>query len=422
MTVWNKDQSQKRRVVVTGIGLVTPIGINVEDFWDNLIRGCSGVTPITLFDPAGLPSKIGAQVKEWKAADHMPVKLARETDRFAQFAIAAGKAAMEDSGLDAGWLDNYRTGVGIGNAMGGVITTTEQQERLCRNISSRVSPYFLTKSLPNMAAGQLSIMYGFNGPCLTVNAACASGADAIGLSSLYIRYGRADVMLAGGAESLYCRLVMASLSAARALSTRNDRPDQASRPFDGLRDGMVFGEGAGMLVLEEAGRAVRRGARVYGEILGYGSCGDAHHVTAPDPTGKGEVYCIRQALNDAGVNREQVDYINAHGTSTIIGDKVETLAVKEVFGSRACEIPISSIKGATGHMMGAAGAVELITCLKTVETGIVPPTLNQEVKDPDCDLDYVPNTAREKKVNIALSNSFGFGGQNAALVVSRFLP
>lgn len=414
-----KGQPGRPRVVITGLGLVTPIGKEVNEFWNNLVKGVSGIGPVTLFETGDLPSRIGAEVKCWDPTAYLPPKLARETDRFIQFGLVAANKALEDSGIDLEQEERYRAGVVFGNSIGGIMTVTQEQHRLSTDPSARTRPHFIPKMLPNLAAGRLSILHGLYGPCLTVSAACASGSDAVGLAAQMLRSGRADVMVAGGAEALYCRLVYSGLCAARAMSTRNDHPEKASRPFDRLRDGMVLGEGAGVVVLETLEHAARRGARIYGELLGYGSCGDGYHVMAPEPDGRGEVYCMRQALADADLNPAQVDYINAHGTSTPLGDKVETLAIRKVFGSHAYNIPVSSIKGSIGHLMAAGGVVELIACIKALETGIIPPTLNQEERDPDCDLDYVPNYAREKQVDIAVSNSFGFGGQNASLVIGR---
>jgi len=408
----------KKRVVVTGMGAITPVGHGVEAFWENLIAGRSGVDLITLFDCSALSSKIAGEVKGFCATDYdISPKLARETDRFIQFALVAASEAIKESGLEPGLVDPYRVGVVLGTTMGGLATITEAQTQLLGRPKSRVTPHLLPKMLPNLATAQVGIRHGLKGPCLTVSTACASGTDAVGIGASFLRSGMADAILAGGADSLFCQLIVGSLCSARALSTRNERPSGASRPFDLLRDGFVMGEGAGFLVLETFEHAQRRNGPIWGEVIGYANCGDSFHTTAPQPEGKGEIYCVRQALASAGLTPDQIDYVSAHGTATPEGDRVETLAMKEVFGPRAYELPISSIKGATGHMMAAAGIVELIASLKGIREGIVPPTINYENPDPDCDLNYVPNQAQRVAVKTVLSNSFGFGGQNASIVV-----
>jgi len=409
------------RVVVTGMGAVTPIGLGIQEYWHNLIAGRCGVDKITLFDASNLPCRIGAEVKNFSPADFMPAKLARETDRFIHFALAAAQMAAADSGLDFNREDPYRVGVVFGTAIGGIRTIVEEQAKLSSTTGRlRVSPHFMPKMMTNLAAGQISIFYGIKGPNLTVTTACASGLDAVGCALHILRRGDADVIIAGGAESLYCALVLAGLCSSRAVSVRNDEPQKASRPFDRYRDGMVIGEGAGALVLETLEHAARRNAVIHAEIAGYGNCGDGYHVMAPAPDAHGEIYCMRRALSSAGISPEEIDYINAHATSTVQGDQVETKAIKEVFGSRAYQIPVSSTKGATGHMIGAGGVTELIACIKAIQEGIVPPTINYTEPDPECDLDYVPNESREMPVRVAMSNSFGFGGQNASVVVRKF--
>ena len=406
----------KKRVVVTGMGAITPVGNGVEAFWESLIAGRSGVDLITLFDCSGLSSRIGAEVKGFCAADYdISSKLARETDRFIQFALVAASQAIEESGLDL--VDPYRVGVVLGTTMGGLATITEAQTQLLGSPRSRVTPHLLPKMLPNLASAQIGIRHGLKGPSLTVSTACASGTDAVGIGASFLRSGMADVILAGGSDSLYCQLVLGSLCSAKALSRRNEKPAGASRPFDLLRDGFVIGEGSGFVVLETLEHARRRNGLIWGEVIGYANCSDAFHTTAPEPEGKGEIHCMRQAMASAGVSPAQIDYISAHGTATPEGDRVETLAMKEVFGPRAYELPISSIKGATGHMMAAAGIVELIASLKSIKEGIVPPTINYENPDPECDLNYVPNQAQRTAVKTVLSNSFGFGGQNSSIVV-----
>ncbi len=409
---------EKIRVVVTGMGAITPVGHGAQAFWENLISGRSGVDRITLFDCAGLPCKIGAEVKDFRVSDYgVSPKLERETDRFIQFALAAASQAIEESGLKLDLVDPYRVGVVFGTTMGGLTTATESQTQLLCSPKNRVTPHLMPKMLPNLAAAQIAIRHGLKGPSLTIATACATGTDVIGTGTNLLRSGTADVILAGASDCLYCQLVFGSLSSAKAMSTRNEEPARASRPFDLNRDGFVMGEGAGLVVLETLEHAQRRNCHIWGEVIGYANCGDGFHTTAPRPDGKGQVYCMRQALASAGVSPAEIDYINAHATSTPQGDRVETLAVKEVFGPRAYELAISSIKGATGHMMAAAGIVELITSLKSIREGIIPPTINYENQDPECDLDYVPNQARRISVRTVLSNSFGFGGQNSSIVV-----
>jgi 3-oxoacyl-[acyl-carrier-protein] synthase II len=405
------------RVVITGLGAVTPVGKSVPEMWDALLQGKSGVGLIRQFDTSKLACKIGAEVPDWSPEAQVGKRTASETDRFIQYALVAAAEALRQSGLDLDKEDRERIGVVMGNTIGGMPIITRQQEKITIEARVRLSPYFVTSMIPNMAAAHLSVTHGLFGPNLTLSTACASGADSIGTAAMLIRAGRAEAMLAGGTESIYCTLIMAGLAAARALSTNND-PASACCPFDLRRDGMVMGEGAGVVVVESLERAERRGAAIYGEVLGYGTCGDGNHVTAPSV--RGQVYCMRQALRDAGIEPGAVKYINAHGTSTPIGDKTETASIKEVFGSQAYGIPVSSTKAATGHGLGAAGTIEAIICLKAMEAGVLPPTLNLEQKDPECDLDYVPKQAREAQVEVALSNSFGFGGQNATLVLGRF--
>lgn len=405
------------RVVITGMGAVTPLGIGAGAYWQNLLQGKCGVGYISRFDTSRLPVKIGAEVRDFRAEDFLPRKLCKETDLFMQFALAAAGEALQDAGPTG---EPERMGVVMGTAVAGIATIAEAQERLCRTGSPRISPHFMPRILGNVAAAQIAIAHGLKGPSLTVGTACSAGADAVGTAAVLLERGEADVMLAVGAESILCPLVIAGLHAARAVSTRNDLPEKASRPFDRRRDGLVMGEGAGAVVLETVSHARRRDARIRAELAGYANYGDACHVTAPEPGGRGEILCMRKALERAGLTPGDIDYINAHGTSTPLGDRVETLAIKTVFGARAAQIPVSSTKGATGHLMGAGGVTELIACVKAIGEGIVPPTINYEEPDPDCDLDYVPNRSRRAHVRAALSNSFGFGGQNACLVVREF--
>jgi 3-oxoacyl-[acyl-carrier-protein] synthase II len=405
------------RAVITGMGAVTPVGKNVPEMWNNLMQGKSGIGLIRQFDTSNIPCKIGAEVPDWNPEAEVGKRAAGETDRFIQFALVAAAEALRHSGLNLEAEDRERVGVVMGNTIGGMPNITRMQEKITTEGRVRLSPYFVTSMMPNMAAAHLSVTHGLFGPNLTLSTACASGADSIGAAAMLIRAGRAEVMLAGGTESIYCALILGGLGAARALSGNND-PASACRPFDLRRDGMVMGEGAGVVVVESLEHARRRGAAIYGEVLGYGSSSDGHHVTAPSV--RGQVCCMRQALRDAGIEPGEVNYINAHGTSTPVGDKTETASIKELFGKAAYGIPVSSTKAATGHTLGAAGTVEAIICLKAMENGIIPPTLNLEEKDPDCDLDYVPGQARAAPVNVALSNSFGFGGQNATLILGRF--
>lgn len=403
------------RIVITGTGAVTPLGIGIEAYWKGLINGECGIEKLTLLDAAPVQCQIGAEVKKFVPGEFMPAKLARESDRFIQFALAAAQMAVEDSGIDLAREDPFRVGVVFGTSIGGISTITGEQTRLLNG--SRISPHFVPKFLTNLAAGQVAIRYGLKGPNLTVTTACASGSDAVGNAMHMLKRGESDVVIAGGSESIFCLLMLAGLCSAKALSCRNDDPGRASRPFDRDRDGFVLGEGAGALIVETLEHALRREAHVLAELAGYGRCGDGYHTVVPAPDAAGEIYCMRKALESAGISAEEVDYINAHGTSTVLGDQVETKAVKEVFGAKAYRIPVSSTKGATGHLMGAGGVTELITCVKAIREGLIPPTINYVNPDPLCDLDYVPNTARRAKVRVAMSNSFGFGGQNASLLV-----
>jgi 3-oxoacyl-[acyl-carrier-protein] synthase II len=405
-------------IVVTGMGAVTPIGLSVNEYWENLINAKTGVSTISRFDPSGLPVTIGAEVKGFRADDFLPKKLVRETDIFMQFALAAAKEALRSSELNLR-LHPERAGVVLGTAMGGVTTLTDVQSKIQNSGALRVSPHFMTKILGNVAAAQIAIIHGLRGPSLTVSTACSSGADAVGIAAMLLERKLADAVLAVGAESIFCPLIIAGLHAARALSTQNQCPSSASRPFDRRRDGMVLGEGAGAVVLETKSHALTRGAKILAALAGYANNGEDYHTTAPHPDGLGEIMCMKKALENAGLTPGDISYINAHGTSTPLGDKVEAAAIKAVFGPHALTIPVSSTKGATGHLMGAGGITELITCIKAIETGIAPPTLNHEEPDPGCDLDFIPKQARPLKITAALSNSFGFGGQNASLVVIK---
>lgn len=407
----------RERIAVTGMGAVTPIGIGVTDYWHSLLQGVSGISYISRFDTSGLPVKIAAEIKNFYATDFLPNKLVRETVIFIHFALIAAKEALADSNLS---VSPERIGIVMGTCLGGISTIAQTQEQLALNPGLKISPRFVPKILGNIAAAQIAIANGLKGPSLTVNTACSSGADAIGTAAMLLQIGDADAVIAVGAESIICSLMAAGLSQAKALSTRTDNPEKASRPFDLSRDGFVMGEGSGAIVLETLKHARNRGADIKAELLGYASNTDGYHVTSPDPSAHGEILCMQQALSKAGLTTEAVDYINAHGTSTKLGDQVETTAIKAVFGNCAKDIPISSTKGATGHLIGAGGITEFIACVQAIREGIVPPTLNYEEQDPLCDLDYVPNEPRRLDVNVAMSNSFGFGGQNACLLAGKY--
>jgi len=409
----------RRRVVVTGIGAVTPVGIGKEALWDSLARGVSGIGPITRFDAADYPTRFAGEVRDFDATQYMDRKDARRFDRFVQYAWAAARMALEDAGLDPSRVDGERMGVLIGSGIGGIEVLEEQVRVLAEKGPSRVSPFLVPMMIPDMAAGYVSIQTGAKAHNACTVTACASGANAVGDSARIIERGDADVMITGGTEASVTPVALAGFSAARALSTRNDDPQRASRPFDKLRDGFVLAEGAGILILESLEHAQARGARIYGEVAGYGCTGDAYHITQPAPEGEGAYRALRKALEDAGVAPGEVDYINAHGTSTEYNDYFETLAIKRALGEAAYRVPISSTKSMTGHLLGAAGAVEAIICLLAMERGLIPPTINYEVPDPNCDLDYVPNAARPAQVDVAVSNSFGFGGHNAVLVLRK---
>ncbi len=409
----------KKRVVVTGIGCVTPLGNSVKESWGRLVRGVSGIGPITKFDASDISSRIAGEVKDFDGSKYFDRKELKRTDLFLQYAVAAAEEALKDSGLDLNSVDKDSVGVLIGSGIGGLLTIQQNSETLVKKGPKRLSPFFIPMAIINMASAIVAMRYGFRGPQNAVVTACATGTNAIGDAFKIVQRGDAPIVLAGGSEAAICRLGVGGFAVMRALSTRNHEPERASRPFDKERDGFVIGEGAGVVVLEEYEHAVKRGAKIYAEVLGYGMSSDAFHITMPDENGEGAALAMGRALRDAGVEPHQVDYINAHGTSTPLNDKIETMAIKKVFGDRAYEIPISSNKSMIGHLLGAAGAVEAIFTIKAIEEGIIPPTINYENPDPECDLDYVPNEARRKEVNIALSNSFGFGGVNACLVFGK---
>lgn len=410
----------RRRVVVTGVGAVTPLGNNVKESWENLIKGVSGVDFITKFDASDFGCRIAAEVKGFDGSLYFDKKELRRLDLFLQYAVASAIEAIEDSGLDLSKEDRRRIGVLIGSGIGGLLTIEENARALFEKGPRKLSPFFIPMAIVNMASSMIAIRFGIKGPQSAVCTACATGSHAIGDGFKIIQRGDADVMIVGGSEAAICPLGIAGFAVMRALSNRNDDPKRASRPFDKERDGFVMGEGAGVLVLEEYERAVKRGAKIYAEIIGYGMSGDAYHITMPDEDGEGAAICMENAIKDAGISPTEVDYINAHGTSTPLNDKTETLAIKRVFKDHAYNLMVSSNKSMIGHLLGAAGAVEAIFTVLTIKEGIVPPTINYEYPDPECDLDYVPNEARKRDVKIALSNSFGFGGVNATLVFRKF--
>ncbi|MBT3862137.1 MAG: beta-ketoacyl-ACP synthase II [Chloroflexi bacterium] len=408
------------RVVVTGIGLVTPVGSDRKTTWDSLLEGKSGIDYISLFDAEGFESRIAAEVNDFDAAPILGRKDARRLDRFAQFACVAALEALEDAGMDMATEDPDRVGVLIGSGVGGIITISEQHKILLDKGPKRVSPFLVPMMLGDMASGQVSMMIGAKGPNFSTVSACATGTDSIGEALEMIRRGRADVVIAGGTEAAVCEIGVAGFNSCMALSTRNDDPQAASRPFDTGRDGFVLGEGAGLVVLESLEHAEKRGANVLAELAGYGASSDAHHVTQPHPEGEGAARAMKWAIQDAKLVPENVDYINAHGTSTPLNDKFETIAIKRMYGDHAYKLKISSTKSMTGHLLGAAGGIEAAFSVLAIKEGIIPPTINLDDVDPDCDLDYVPNKAVKQKVDVAMSNSLGFGGHNASLVFKSF--
>ena len=409
----------KRRVVVTGLGIVSPVGIGVPEAWANIIAGKSGINRISRFDPSAFSSQIAGEVKGFDVTKYLSAKEARRMDTFIHYGLAAAIEALADAGIGAHPPDAERIGVNIGSGIGGLPLIEETHAELEKSGPRRISPFFVPGSIINMVSGNLSIMYGFKGPNLAIVTACTTGTHSIGESGRLIEYGDADVMVAGGAEATVSPLGVGGFCAARALSGRNDDPATASRPWDRDRDGFVLGEGAGVVVLEEYERARARGARIYCELAGYGMSADAHHMTAPCEDGEGAVRCMANAVRNAGINRDDVHYINAHGTSTPLGDLAETVAIKRCFGDYAARLCVSSTKSMTGHLLGAAGGVEAIFTALAVRDQIAPPTINLFNQDPLCDLDYVPNAAREMEIGFAVSNSFGFGGTNGSLVFRR---
>jgi 3-oxoacyl-[acyl-carrier-protein] synthase II len=413
---------QERRVVVTGLGVVTPLGHAVDVFWRNLLAGQCGIGPITAFDTTGFDTKIAAEVRDFDPTPAFPSpKEIRRTDRYSQFGVYAGWQALRDSGLDLATENTEEIGVFIGSGIGGLATTTEQHKILLERGPGRMSPFTIPMLISNMASGLFSMYHHLRGPNFATCSACATANHAIGEAWRTIKMGDAPVMFAGGAEATIIPIGIGGFCAMRAMSTRNDDPQHASRPFDKDRDGFVMGEGAGILVLEELEHAQKRGAKIYCEIAGYGNTADAHHLTAPSPDGEGAARCMKAALRSGGLNPADISYINAHGTSTPQGDVCETTAIKTVFGEHARKLAVSSTKGATGHMLGAAGAVEMVVCTLAIKNGVVPPTINYTTPDPECDLDYVPNTAREMTVNAIVNNSFGFGGHNSTIAAKKFV-
>lgn len=411
-----------QRVVITGMGVISPLANDVKSFWDALLAGKSGIGAVTHFDASDYPSRIAGEVKDFDPLDYMDKRDARRMDRFVQFAVAAAKMALEDGAFDIQTIDPERIGVYIGSGIGGLSTWEEQHRILLEKGPRRVSPFFIPMMIANMASGQVSIMTGAKGPNSAAISACATGTHSIGDAFRIVQRGEADVMLAGGAEATITPTAFAGFSSMRALSTsRNDEPEKASRPFDKDRDGFVMGEGAGVLLLERLEHAKARGANIYAEIVGYGMSGDAYHLTQPAPNGEGAARCMKRAIEGAGLQPEDVGYINAHGTSTDYNDELETTAIKTVFGDHAYNLAVSSSKSMTGHLLGAAGAVEAIATAMALRDQMLPPTINYETPDPECDLDYVPNEARRAKLTAAISNSLGFGGHNATIAFKKYV-
>lgn len=413
--------NMSRRVVVTGLGVISPVGNDIETFWQALLSGKSGIGPLTSFDASAFDSRIAGEVKNFNPTEYMDIKTAKRMEKFAQYAVAASKQAITDSGLNLAEEDVRRIGVVIGSGIGSMGVLERECKTYLEKGPSRISPFMIPSFIANEAAGQVSIIFGLKGPNSCIVTACASGAHSLGDAFRLIKHGDAEVMIAGGTESCITPLGVGGFCALKALSTkRNDSPQTASRPFDKLRDGFVMAEGSGIVALEELSHALNRNARIYAEMVGFGMSSDAYHITAPDASGDGAVRAMKAALKEAGVRPEEVSYINAHGTSTLLNDKVETLAIKKTFGEHSKKLAVNSTKSMTGHLLGAAGGVEFIVCCLSIRDAIVHPTVNYEVPDPDCDLDYVPNTSRKITVGIAISNSLGFGGHNATIVVRKF--
>lgn len=411
----------KRRVVITGVGMITPLGIGVEQSWNGLLAGRSGIGKITQFDAANFPTRIAGEVDGFNPEEYIEPKEIKKMDRFIHLALAAAQMAMNDSGLKITAENAERAGVIVGSGIGGLRSIEHYHSVLLEKGPRRITPFFIPMLVVNLASGQISIRFGAKGPNSAVVTACATGSHAIGDAFKIIQRGDADAMIAGGTEAVITPLGIGGFNAMKALSTRNNEPEKASRPFDLDRDGFVMGEGAGIMILESLETALERGAGIYAEIAGYGMAADAYHITSPSPNGEGAARCMKMALQDAGVDPSVVNYINAHGTSTKAGDEIETYAIKTVFGEYAYKIPVSSTKSMTGHLLGAAGGVESVISILSIKDDIIPPTINLDTPDPECDLDYVPKQARRTTVNYALSNSFGFGGTNACLLFRKFI-
>ena len=415
-----RNDKMTRRVVVTGLGMVTPLGTGVAKNWEAVCSGKSGIGPITKFDTSGFASRIAGEVTDFRPQDFMAKQQIRRFDVFIHYALASTRMAMEDADLKIDQKNAHRVGCVTGTGLGGLPTLEHYHSVLLEKGPKRISPFFIPGLIANMAPGQMAIEFGAKGPNISIETACAASAHAVGEAFRYIREGFSDIMLTGGAESVITPLAVGGFCSMRALSTRNDAPEKASRPFDLNRDGFVIGEGAGILILEELEHALERGASIYGEVVGYGLTGDAYHVSAPEPEGAGAIACMKGALDFAGFKPEDIDYINAHGTSTPLNDASENKAIKAVFKEHAYKVSISSTKSMTGHLLGGAGGIESVFSLLTIKHGVIPPTTNYETPDPDCDLDYVPNVAKKTKVRTAMTNSFGFGGTNASLIFKAY--
>lgn len=414
------ESRNNRRVVITGIGLVSPLGVGIEENWTNLTQGKSGIAAITGFDASAYATRIAGEVKNFHPEDFIPKKELRKMDPFLKLCLGASRLAFEDSGFEIAPEQASRAGVVMGCGLGGLLTLEESHKVLLDAGPRKVSPFFIPMLIGNMAPGLISIYHGAKGPNLSIQTACAAGTHAVGQAFHMVKAGISDVMITGGVESTVTSLCVAGFNAMRALSTRNDEPERASRPFDRDRDGFVLGEGSAVLILQELEMALARGAKIYAEVIGFGATGDAFHMAAPAPNGEGAARCMQMAIDDAGIDPSEVDYINAHGTSTDLNDKYETQAIRTIFGAHASKLAVSSTKSMTGHLLGAAGGVEAAYTALTLERQIMPPTINYETPDPDCDLDYVPNKARAGKVEVAMSNSFGFGGTNGTLVFRKW--
>ncbi len=410
-----------KRVVITGLGAITPIGIGKDEYWKSLVSGKSGIGYITRFDTKDFDSKIGSEVEDFIPTDYMEKKEARRMDRFSQFAVAASKLSIDDGKIDLNKINLNRAGVVVGAGIGGMESLEKEFTKMKDRGPNRVSPLFIPMMISNMAPGQISMAFGLKGTSMAITTACASGTHAIGEAFRMIKEGKMDIILAGGTEAAITPMAVAGFCSMKALSTRNDSPEKASRPFDKERDGFVMGEGAGILILEELDHALARGANIYGEVVGYGSTSDAFHITQPDPEAKGATRAMEMAINEANINKNEVGYINAHGTSTYFNDKLETLAIKNVFEDYAKEINISSIKSMTGHLLGAAGGIEAIATVMAIKEGIIPPTINYDNPDEECDLNYTANKAVKRDINYALSNSLGFGGHNASILIKKYM-